>query len=569
MAVRAHTAVTAGAGGGGTIVRTYSRRYLRYVRARRRAWRVRLDSVIATAAEMEMYWLPQHADQAAAPTPSGNMHAISDGRTTQLPVGPPPQSSPYPVDQHAAFRLTFRTTSPNTKVTLQHSGASWYNVFLDGLPVAEGPTRFTGMTPYCAGTAATIDAVGAHVVAIHAHSIGLGSRILNQTPPFVCCTITSVDPAKQPLVDENGAVNVQPMWSCRALSGGSATSWYKPQWARMSGLLGWMENCRIDSTLLSWKNVDYAADAKDWLKPVTADPKLRPPVPLAMTAAPASSRSGALPQMAEGTLCERYGYANDDPPARFILRTLVTSSCDERETAPPLTPDGLDLGAAQGKWWRYDSGKAQLLRPVLQMAGCPAGTMIEICYCQALIDGKASPYHPLCGTASCYMDRYTIGADIANKAFTICPLEPRGCRYVEVHVTRDDDPTELTNAQVTKATALYRCYDSYHVPPSGSFQAAEETGSWWWGAKPENAELPSLAKIWNVGAESTRSCCEDSCIDGPCRERGMWLGDTAAVTLPNLAFMYDDLGPIRLMLQQTAAKADVHGVFSGNCPSGA
>ena len=47
------------------------------------------------------------------------------------------------------------------------------------------------------------------------------------------------------------------------------------------------------------------------------------------------------------------------------------------------------------------------------------------------------------------------------------------------------------------------------------------------------------------------------------------LGDTAAVTLPNLAFMYDDLGPIRLMLQQTAAKADVNGVFSGNCPSGA
>ena len=81
------------------------------------------------------------------------------------------------------------------------------------------------------------------------------------------------------------------------------------------------------------------------------------------------------------------------------------------------------------------------------------------------------------------------------------------------------------------------------------------------------------------------------------------------MTLPNLVYMYDDLGPIRsatstaemqsvifpraplqhsrfsaergagrrrltfsaaarLMLQQTAARADAHGVFSGNCPSG-
>eukprot|EP01051_Picozoa_sp_SAG22_P025778 SAG22_NODE_7805_length_707_cov_0.799342_1_plen_125_part_00 len=87
------------------------------------------------------------------------------------------------------------------------------------------------------------------------------------------------------------------------------------------------------------------------------------------------------------------------------------------------------------------------------------------------------------------------------------------------------------------ATALYRCYDSYHLPPAGHFEAVENTTAA--AADGRSGGGPSLQKIWDVGAETTRSCCEDSCIDGPCRERGMWLGDTAAVTLPNLPFMYD------------------------------
>lgn len=41
-------------------------------------------------------------------------------------------------------------------------------------------------------------------------------------------------------------------------------------------------------------------------------------------------------------------------------------------------------------------GRPQLLRPVVSITA-PAGATIEICYSQALIDGKASPYHPLCG----------------------------------------------------------------------------------------------------------------------------------------------------------------------------
>ena len=201
--------------------------------------------------------------------------------------GSPLAAGPYPIDQHAAFRVVFATTAANTEVVLTHSGASWYNIFVDGLPVAEGPTRFTGMVPYCAETTVSVPAAGKHVVSIHAHSIGLGSRILLQTPPFVGCVVAAKDPAGKPLLD------VAPVWRCRELAE------YTAQWRRMSPLLGWMECCTLDGELQAWKAAGYIENPLKWVKPVPADSKLQPPVPLASTASPASSRPGPLPQTAE------------------------------------------------------------------------------------------------------------------------------------------------------------------------------------------------------------------------------------------------------------------------------
>ena len=68
----------------------------------------------------------------------------------------------------------------------------------------------------------------------------------------------------------------------------------------------------------------------------------------------------------------------------------------------------------------------------------------------------------------------------------------------------------------------------------------------------------------SVGLETTKSCVEDSCIDGPGRERGEWTGDTLAVTLPILACSYWDIAPARLSLYQASEAADARGVISGN-----
>jgi len=147
--------------------------------------------------------------------------------------------------------------------------------------------------------------------------------------------------------------------------------------------------------------------------------------------------------------------------------------------------------------------------------------VVEICYSQSLIFGKGSPYHPLCGSETCYLDRYTIGGSVAGKTIVLTPLEPRGCRYIEVHVICDDNVGNLNSVTVSGMMALYRCYSSYHVPPGGAFTSSDGV----------------LQLIWKTGADTTRSCVEDSPIDGPCRERGQWTGDTLAVTLPNLISM--------------------------------
>eukprot|EP00658_Telonema_sp_P-2_P035079 TRINITY_DN25561_c0_g2_i1.p1 TRINITY_DN25561_c0_g2~~TRINITY_DN25561_c0_g2_i1.p1 ORF type:complete len:481 (+),score=99.07 TRINITY_DN25561_c0_g2_i1:396-1838(+) len=302
----------------------------------------------------------------------------------------------------------------------------------------------------------------------------------------------------------------------------------------MSPLLGWMESCTVDATLTSWPLPAF--DDSHWTTPVSVS-TISSPVPL--PARSATSHAGPLTLTDKGVLWERFGYADDDPAARFLLRSLK----------PPNTTDPA-LGDPQGVWWRFDALRAQLLRPVFVITA-PAGSIVEICYCQSLVDGKASPFHPLTGGRSCYVDRYTVDSTVQNQRLTLTPLEPRGCRYMELHVLSDEYTVDLSHVQLVSASALYRCYDSYHQPPSGGLASQDR---------------PALARIWSTGADSTRSCTEDVCIDGPCRERGQWLGDSAAVTLPNLVYMYDDLGPAKLLLEQTAAAADANGVFSGNCP---
>ncbi len=477
-------------------------------------------------------------------------------------------AGPLPcADVHVGFRATLKLPAAAT-ILIDHVAVSWYNLFVDGERTAEGPTRFTGQTPFFERSRVSL-AAGEHVIAMHVHSAGVQTRTLLLRPPAAFCRVTTADGKPLPLA-----------WVCRPLSASSAGGrshvvgglpLYKVQWNRISTLLGWAENATITSDYGFWTGKDYKADPTKW-KPVEALPAAKSyetPVPLEAVASPASSVAGlALGPIATGTLWNRYGYADDDPPARSFLRKLVAKEgvgVDPEQVSKPtaaLSAKGMipgdDYGPAQGKWWRFDLGKCRLTRLELTVSA-PAGVVFEVSYAQELLEGRVSPWMTLCGSTSCYLDRYTLGADVANTGVTLCPLEPRGCRYIEVHAVYDPLPIQndpagfLAQIKLVSAVPLFRGYSQMQAEPCGGWSSEGDA---------------LLNHIWRVGIETTRSCTEDTAIDGPCRERGQWTGDTLAVTLQNVSACYSDIRALKLCLLQASSAdgVDKNGMISGNVP---
>ena len=444
------------------------------------------------------------------------------------------------VDVHAAFRGELTLAEPTT-VSIDHVAVSWYNLYIDGERKAEGPTRFTGQAPYFERTQLALGR-GKHVIAIHAHSAGVQTRTLLKRPAAVFCRAQTA--AGKPL-----AVS----WTCSPLKQ------LKSQWNRISTLLGWAECVSVDKEYCTWMSGGFSASPLKW-RPVQRLPAAKsyePPLPLEAVASAASSVAApALGAMAQGQLWERYGYADDDPAARSYLRKLVDDSALVGSGSSSGAV-GDDYGPAQGRWWRFDIGKCRLTRLALTV-NAPAGTVFEVSYAQELIDGRVSPWMTLCGSTSCYLDRYTIGADVGGTEITLCPLEPRGCRYIEVHAIVDKAPiladpaATLADIKLVAAVPLHRGYAPMQAAPTGAWASQEVL----------------LNRIWSIGIETTRSCTEDTAIDGPCRERGQWTGDTLAVTLQNVASCYSDVRALKLCLTQASSSdgVDKNGMISGNCP---
>jgi hypothetical protein len=149
-------------------------------------------------------------------------------------------------DEHVAFRGKF-TLSADASVQINHVCVSWYNLYVDGVRTAEGPTRFMGNAPYYDCTTIKLKA-GAHVIGIHAHNCGEQTRFLLKRPPVAFCTVQSAAGSALPLT-----------WRCTELSN------YKSQWKRLSALLGWAEQCSVDKLLLSWPALDF--DDSKWIVP--------------------------------------------------------------------------------------------------------------------------------------------------------------------------------------------------------------------------------------------------------------------------------------------------------------
>ncbi len=407
------------------------------------------------------------------------------------------QGEPSP-DRYAAFRASFEVPAPAHGVLRTLSGG-WHQVWLDAQYLTEGPARFHRDFPEYDETPVLL-AAGRHVIAIRAHHIGVETRMLEPLPPFLYCEMF-VDGQPIPL-----------NWRGCALTAYAATG------RRINPQLGWVEWCDTRTLPRDWTTLEF--DDSAWEEAVQVSPAIGPMNPL--TLGPVQTFHHALRPIAEGELVETFGYALDDPPARFLLRDL----------APRHVP-------RQGLWRRYDLGRVRLGHAAFTL-DLPAGAVVEFGMAESLSNGRVAPHITLSAGASCNLSHFV--ARGGKQRFR--PHTPTAGRYLEVHVIASE-PVRFLEEVFDE-----RCYFS---APEGAFECSDLL----------------LNRIWHVGVETLRACAEDAITDNPTRERGQWTGDVAGVALEIAAAAYGDLRLLRRALTQAAQSARADGLIAGMSPGGA
>ena len=395
-----------------------------------------------------------------------------------------------PPNTHVAFRGIFHVAKAGV-VRLRHVGSAWYRGWVDGEESFEGPLRFSPGFPEFEEVQLTLRE-GRHVLAVHATFRGTPyHRMHVDASPFVAIDV----------VDGDGDA--------------AEVAW------RALPLEGWLPPLRPVNELLGWAGrLDTRRQPALWQSRVFDDSAWKPAAMLeSFAASPATiGRVQSLEVeptlVAQGPFSERFAHQGDDLDWRFFQR---------------------DLGARQflptGVYRRYDLGKVRLFRPRVVL-DVPAGAIVECAYSEFLVEGRVTPY--ILGGRAMNLDHYV--ARGGEQVF--CPLEPRGGRYLEVHVTAPPDSVRWKSVHAIERT--------YFPPTQASFATSD----------------PLLGRVWSVGVETLRSCTEDAVTDNPTRERGQWTGDSVNVGLDIAACAYHDLRPLRRALVQAALSAREDGLVA-------
>ncbi|HKJ85213.1 MAG TPA: hypothetical protein VKA06_04020, partial [Spirochaetia bacterium] len=257
----------------------------------------------------------------------------------------------------AAFRARFDTISPDT-VAVESSGSGPYTIWIDGAVVQEGPVRAKHGISALAEGSSSLDA-GRHTVGILCHHEGVATRIIGNLPAHMRCAL---------------AVDSVPLaldWR------GTNLGAYETGVRRINPELGWTDWCDTSLLPVDWRTAAF--DDSDW--PSVREVELQGWSVVGGGIGSVSFATDNPVCIAEGYLAERYGYEKDDPPARFLLRELTSGRIvDDRNRLP-----------SQGVWRRYDIGVIGLVRPRVQV-DVPAGTVIEVGYCEELHEGRVNPF---------------------------------------------------------------------------------------------------------------------------------------------------------------------------------
>jgi hypothetical protein len=406
----------------------------------------------------------------------------------------------------ALFRGTFQLER-ESRARFCLVGASWYQAWLDGAWLLEGPFRY----PLGAPEFQTMElelAAGPHVLAIHARHDGVDTRMLKATAPYLCVR----------LFDHERAIPIA--WKGAPLTRQSSTvSWLPPPpLRRINPQLGWSDHRDTRLEPEHWR--ETAFDDSAWNEPITGVSDLPEPGPAKLS--PVQCFPHELTPRAEGPLTSTFGLPNDEPAYAFFVRDRIC------QTLP-----------ARGRWCLYDLGRVRLGRPSITLEA-PAGALIEMASAEALTGGHVSPFINTSTGPSCNLDRFI--ARGGRQTFT--PLVPKGGRFLEVHVLGAGSETCRVEAKY-----LERCY---HAPTEASFACGDAL----------------LETIWVAGAETHRACTEDALTDNPTRERGQWTGDAAATGIENSAVLFHDQLLCRRALVQAALCAREDGMVAAVCPGG-
>jgi hypothetical protein len=401
-------------------------------------------------------------------------------------------------DQHGAFRGRI-DVAEDSSIELRLIGASWYEVSLDGQFLTEGPIRYERSHPEYSSHLVVLKK-GTHVLGVHLHWVGETTRMLVKQAPFLWCRAHS------------GGNEIPIKWKCQPLGGYARTV------RRINPQLSWIEWNNTPADPPDWRATAF--DDSKW--PAPAEVKIDLPDPHPPTIGEVAQIPHALKPMAQGNLIESFGYELDDIPARFTLRDLHTN-------LPP-----------QGVWRRYDLGRVRLGRPRFKL-DLPPGAVVEWAMAEHLYGvDRVTPYISLSTGPSCNFDHMIARGGVQE----FCPLNPKGGRYLEVHVLAPADKIKFVDEGFIERT--------YWPKVEGAFTSGDAL----------------LDKIWTMGMESLRACSEDSIIDNPTRERGQWTGDVVSVGMDIAAVGFSDMRVLRRGLTQAGYGARGDGLVSGLTPPG-
>jgi hypothetical protein len=215
---------------------------------------------------------------------------------------------------------------------------------------------------------------------------------------------------------------------------------------------------------------------------------------------------------------------SNEIPFKNPVRDLVWKHPDLKSRYLPNDFKTGNFPVEMPKFFSFDMGRKMLGRIFIDITA-PAGTIIDLGYSEDL-NQSGLPY-------------LYKRAQINSGAGFICDgkrsryetFKPYGIRYLLVKVT----PPPNTAATLHKIGVIEQIYP---FEKKGNFECSD----------------PMLNKIWEMGWRTLRVCSEDSYIDTPFRERGLYAGDA----LPEYAITLATSGDSRLMKKSLQLFQDMY-----------